>query len=252
MLYISVENTSSVSATQDMVSYEDIRCANIHCIINYFLMQLFTSSPASTATTSSNIITTATTTAAEVSTRPVPPTITSFPSPSQRTSIADASTSTPVIADASTSTPVIADASTSTPVIADASTSTPVIADASTSTSVIADASNPSLLNQPSSQPLVKVSSSISLPHPNVVPPDSESGGVGAGVGGGVAAAVVVVLAVSVLGVGLYVVWRRRNMSKVELQPVIANGGFGNPVYASEWGLYRQTFHRRSKIIIVT
>ena len=33
MLYISVENTSSVSATQDMVSYEDIRRANIHCIM---------------------------------------------------------------------------------------------------------------------------------------------------------------------------------------------------------------------------
>ena len=160
-------------------------------------MQLFTSSPTSTATTSSNIITTATTTAAGVSTRPVPPSITSFLSPNQHTSIVDASTSTPVIA----------------------------------------DASNPSLLNQPSSQPLVKVSSFISLPHPNVVP-DSESGGVGVGVGGGVAAGVVVVLVVvSVLVVGLYIVWRRRNTLKVELQPVIANKVFRSPVYESEWGL---------------
>ena len=57
--------------------------------------------------------------------------------------------------------------------------------------------------------------------------------------GGGVAAAVVVVLvAVSVLGVGLYIVWRRRNTSKVELLPARANGNVGdldNPVYGGKW-----------------
>ena len=56
------------------------------------------------------------------------------------------------------------------------------------------------------------------------------------------AVVVVVVVAVSVLGVGLFVVWRRRNTSKVELQPARANGSVGdldNPVYGGKWVLYK-------------
>ena len=61
---------------------------------------------------------------------------------------------------------------------------------------------------------------------------------VGAGVGGAVGAAIALLLLVSVLGVGLLIVWRRRKTSKLVLQPVSANGTVAhmdNPVYGGEW-----------------
>ena len=56
--------------------------------------------------------------------------------------------------------------------------------------------------------------------------------------GGAVGAAIVLLLAMSVLGVGLLIVWRRRNTSKVVLQPVPVNGTVAhldNPVYGGKW-----------------
>ena len=82
----------------------------------------------------------------------------------------------------------------------------------------------------------------------------------GVGVGGGVGAAVVVLLVVTVLGVCLFVVWRRRNTSKLVLQPSApANGGVGqldntsnilgtrlleNPIYESECSCYNMHYLR--------
>ena len=60
---------------------------------------------------------------------------------------------------------------------------------------------------------------------------------VGAGVGGAVGAAIALLLLVSVLGVGLLIVWRRRNTSKLVLQPNPGNGTVAhldNPVYGGE------------------
>ena len=108
---------------------------------------------------------------------------------------------------------------------------------------------------------------------PSVVPPLPDINGdaspdlgsfiqssVGVGVGGGVGAAVVVLLVVTVSGVRLFVVWRRRNTSKLVLQPSApANGGVGQldntsnilgtrlletPVYESECGCYNMHYLR--------
>ena len=55
------------------------------------------------------------------------------------------------------------------------------------------------------------------------------------------AAVVVVLVAVNVgiyagVGVGLYIVWRIRSTSKVELHPVSGGvGGLDNPVYGGEY-----------------
>ena len=110
---------------------------------------------------------------------------------------------------------------------------------------------------------LVQTSITSIVPPPrdmngNVSTDSGSQSSVGVGVGGGVGAAVVVLLVVTVLGVGLFVVWRRRNTSKLVLQPSApANGGVGhldntshilgtrlleNPVYESEWGvLYKHS-----------
>ena len=61
---------------------------------------------------------------------------------------------------------------------------------------------------------------------------------VGAGVGCAVGAIILLLLVLSVLGVGLLVVWRRRNTSKLVLEPVPANGTVApldNSVYGGEW-----------------
>ena len=60
-------------------------------------------------------------------------------------------------------------------------------------------------------------------------------------VGVTVGAAVALLTAVSVLGVGVLVVWRRRNTSKPALQPaIVVNGNvdhMDNPVYGGRYSL---------------
>ena len=71
------------------------------------------------------------------------------------------------------------------------------------------------------------------------------------GVGAAVGAAIALLLVMSVLGVALLIVWRRKNTSQPDLQPVpaiIVNGNvdhMDNPVYGGEQ-LYKEYKHEHS------